>query len=310
MNDSDSAEGLSLDEIESIEGMARALTRSGMYRVVRRFRPRPRYAEDDGAATRLALFVDVETTGLDHTRDAVIEFCAVPFRYCIATGRIYELGQPLCYLEDPGMPIPGEVTDLTGITDADVKGQRIDDESVAELLATASLVVAHNARFDRPFVEQRLPVFVDKPWACSLKQVPWETTYGLRSSKLEWLLFKSCVEFFDGHRAAQDCYAAIHVLAMPYKGRIPFGELLHAARKPTIRIWARNTPREQNDLLRSRRYRWFPGTSDRRCGWYLDCTPEDAEAEHRWLVQQMFGGRDVPCDREKIDAYRRYSARE
>jgi DNA polymerase-3 subunit epsilon len=92
------------------EGMARVLTTTGRYRVLRRFRPRARYtvAQDAQADTladvthrigrpsapptalRTALFVDVETTGLDATADAVIEFAAVPFTYSPETGRVHE----------------------------------------------------------------------------------------------------------------------------------------------------------------------------------------------------------------------------
>jgi DNA polymerase-3 subunit epsilon len=58
----------------------------------------------------------------------------------------------VAYLGKPGRPIPPEVTALTGITDAAVRGRRIDDARVAALAASASLVVAHNAAFDRPFL--------------------------------------------------------------------------------------------------------------------------------------------------------------
>jgi DNA polymerase III epsilon subunit-like protein len=87
------------------------------------------------------------------------------------------------------MPVPETVTRLTGITDDDVRGQTLDDEAVAASAADASLVIAHNAAFDRRFAERRLPIFVDKPWGCSSEQVPWAEE-GLRSRSLDYHLHR------------------------------------------------------------------------------------------------------------------------
>src|SRR4051794_5227618 len=99
-----------------LEHWATALRTSGRYQVLERFEPPARYTPDDGSHTKTALALDVETTGLDYQSDAIIQFSAVPFAYCPTTGRIFALGTPLTYFEDPGRPIPPEITDLTGIT--------------------------------------------------------------------------------------------------------------------------------------------------------------------------------------------------
>ena len=62
-------------------------------------------------------------------------------------------------LEDPGIPITPEITEITGITNEMVAGKRIDDAQVVELVSGACIVIAHNLKFDRPFLEQRFPVF-------------------------------------------------------------------------------------------------------------------------------------------------------
>lgn len=49
-------------------------------------------AAPDGVELKLALFVDVETTGLDHTKDKIIELALVPFTYG-PDGRVYEAFQ-------------------------------------------------------------------------------------------------------------------------------------------------------------------------------------------------------------------------
>lgn len=227
-----------------LEAMAAALQKTGRYEVLRRFEPPGQYAPPDSARTVTALAVDVETTGLDQAQDQIIQFSAVPFTYAPATGRVYKVGPAATYFEDPGQPLPAEITALTGITDDQVRGQRIDDAAVNALAAQAALVIAHNASFDRAFVERRLPAFQDKPWACSITDVDWPA--GLGSAKLEFLLYKHCVVFFAAHTAEADCLALIHLLATPFAdGSLPMRRLLEAARRKTARIWAIEAPFEK-----------------------------------------------------------------
>lgn len=288
--------------------MARVLTATGHYRVLRRFRPRAGYAEPDGTAIKTALFVDVETTGLDTTADRVIEFAAVPFTYDPRTGRVCDVHPAYVALEDPGRAIPQDVARLTGITDAMVAGRRIDDARVGALLAGASLVLAHNAAFDRKFCERRFPAFAAVPWACTHAEVPW-AAYGCRGTKLDYLLLDRCGEFFDGHRAADDCHAAIHVLATPFPcGTAPFRLLLDAARRSTVRVWAPNTPYALRDALYARRYRWHPGDARRAKAWYRDGPSEEARAECAWLSAAAYGGRRG-WTLERLTARERYSVR-
>jgi len=78
-------------------------------------------------------------------------------------------------LEDPGVPIPPESTAIHGIADEMVRGQRLDESAIESLLDGVGVVIAHNAGFDRPFVERRLSGFESLAWGCSLREVPWES---------------------------------------------------------------------------------------------------------------------------------------
>jgi DNA polymerase-3 subunit epsilon len=209
-------------------------------------------------------------------------------------------------LEDPGRPIPSDVSDLTGITDEMVRGRRIDEAQVERLLGDAQLVVAHNARFDRPFVETRLPAFAGLPWACSIADIDWAAE-GRGSSRLEYLVMK-CGWFYDAHRAAMDCHALLAVLnePLPVSGRIGLARLLEAARADSFRVFADGAPFETKDLLKSRGYRW---DQERRV-WHADLRDEAALGEERaWLKAKVYGGRSSPVTIEKQDARVRYSAR-
>jgi NAD-dependent SIR2 family protein deacetylase len=66
----------------------------------------------------------------------------------------------------------------------------------------AALVIAHNAQFDRRFCERLFPVFAEKPWACSFREVGWADE-GFESARLSQLANAHRL-FFDGHRALHD----------------------------------------------------------------------------------------------------------
>lgn len=102
---------------------AQLLDQSNDYRILRRLAlPAVMGSVPDGLFK--ALFVDVETTGLDVANDKVIEFGGIPFYYD-AEGVVHGIGGPLGGFIDPGVPIPNVVTRLTGITDEIVKGPEI-----------------------------------------------------------------------------------------------------------------------------------------------------------------------------------------
>jgi hypothetical protein len=79
------------------------------------------------------------------------------FEYDRQNGRIYKVLGSWEWFEDPGFSILPEITKITGITDEMVAGHRIDDRAVNDLLSRIVLVVAHNADFDRRFLENGFP---------------------------------------------------------------------------------------------------------------------------------------------------------
>jgi DNA polymerase-3 subunit epsilon len=290
----------------SLEPLAAQLEASPDYRVLRRFEPPTRYHEGDGSPTATALVVDVETTGLDPVRERIIEFCGVPFEYERDSGRILTVGPARSFLEDPGRPIPAGITELTGITDAMVAGETIDEAVVGQLAAGAGLVIAHNAAFDRPFVDRRLTAFKDKAWACSQREVPWKAL-GASSGALEFLLMKRCGLFFDGHRADADCHALLRLLQEPFDdGTLPMRVLLESARAPSYTVWALGAAFDKKDLLKQRRYRWSGGEGGRPKAWYKVMPASEYEAEQEWLRREIYGGR-AGWKAERLDATRRYA---
>ena len=288
-----------------LESLATKLEASADYRVLRRFVPPLRYHTGDGSPTANGVVVDVETTGLDTARDKIIEFCGVPFEFEKESGKILGVGEAVTFLEDPGRPIPAEVTRLTGITDEDVAGKSIDEAAVSGMLADVGLVIAHNAGFDRPFVDRRLAAFKGKAWACSQREVPWKA-FGASSGALEFLMMKQCGLFFEGHRADADCHAVLRLLQEPFAdGRLPLQHLLESARTPTLRVWALNAPYEKKDVLKQRRYRWSGGEGGRPKAWYTSLAEQDLADEEAWLTAEVYDG-GTGWRVERMDARTRY----
>ena len=199
-----------LDAI-SADALAEVVDRHADYRVLRRLRPMERAAGSQGrrVSTIAGCAIDVETTGLDHRRDAVIELAMQRFR-ADAEGRIVDVGPSFRWLEDPGVPLPPEIVALTGLTDEAVAGRRIGEAEASCLILDADFVVAHNASFDRPFVETRLPLAAGKPWICSMRDVDWRAL-GFEGRVLSHLL-SQMGWFYEAHRADIDVTALLHLL--------------------------------------------------------------------------------------------------
>jgi len=266
---------LELDEAE-LERMAGLLEASGRYRVLRKLQPRAAASAAAGPS-RNGLFVDVETTGLEPGRHEIIELAMVPFTYTL-DGELLGLGEPFHGLREPSHPIPPEINAITGLDDAAVAGHVIAAEDVQAFAAPAHLVIAHNAAFDRKFLELFCEVFTTKAWACSMSQVDW-VAEGYEGTKLGYLAAAAGF-FYERHRASHDCHAAIELLArpLPKSGRTGLSHLLDAARKPTIRIWAENSPFDLKDLLKGRGYRWSAGDDGAPRAWWTDVAEPDHAA--------------------------------
>src|SRR5436309_7173969 len=95
--------------------------------------------------------VDVETTGGSALTGALTEVGAVKLRggECLGTFQT---------LVNPGVPIPPEITILTGITEAMVIPAPLIDEVLPSLLEFAgeAVIVGHNVRYDLGFLNAEL----------------------------------------------------------------------------------------------------------------------------------------------------------
>lgn len=297
------------DECDAATGedLARELERFPGYRVLRELRPRTTFASAEHIPLLHGVVADIETTGLDPHRAEIIEVAFLPFTFTV-DGEVVATRTPYQGLRQPATPLPPAVTRLTGLTDATLSGTCIPPDAIDQFLGSPAIVIAHNAAFDRPFLERLCPRLADMAWACSLTQVDWRGE-GAPGSRLNDLAYWHGA-FFRTHRALDDCRALLEILArpLPSTGAPALAALLQASRRPTMRVWAVGAAFEARELLRSSGYRWHPGDRGGRRAWAKEVGPDELDSELAFLTSFFFDGHVSPVV-EELNAFRRFSTR-
>lgn len=231
------------------------------------------------------LILDCETTGLSYRNNEIIELAGVGVKACKDTGRIYAVGSLFDYFNQPVEPISDKITEITGITAEDVAGQSLDLTAIANWISKTDVILAHNATFDRPFVDS-LPLYWDelaKPWGCSCHDPSWPK-YGFSKRKLEVLLEEAGYEY-SAHRAIYDCLATAFILALHPECML---EVLNKTLNETYKVTISKTPYGSNPLVQSKMYNYAGGSS-----WTKYYTDVDQMIEERQgivdLMKTTFG---------------------
>lgn len=257
-----------------------------------------------------ATIVDLETMGTDANAHEIIEIGLLSFNFSNEDG-ILSIQKEYNELNDPGKPIPEEISKITGITDDDVKGKKIDWSLVEKVLQNTHLVICHNSGFDRNFLEIQTPESVREAtkhciFACTVKDIDW-SLLGYESKKLDYLNWKLGY-FYDGHRALNDCWATLNLLL---KEPGAFDELKNTVKRKQTLLCAINAPYDKKDLLKARRYRWSDGTSSLPKCWWACIDNNLLTDEKTWLDEEIYGKENASSNlpTKEINARIRYSFR-
>jgi DNA polymerase-3 subunit epsilon len=150
------------------------------------------------------VFVDIETNGLNSLRGRIIEVAAIR----VEDGQIVN---SFSQLVDPQTEIPAFISELTGISAADVAKAPTFYDIADELyeIMDGAVFVAHNARFDYSFLKQEFKRTARKfnpKLLCTVKlsraMYPAE-----RGHKLQNLIDRCGLEVAGRHRAWDDAHA-------------------------------------------------------------------------------------------------------
>ncbi len=275
------------------------------YKIIEKYEKPKYYHQDDGSEKRCGVFIDVETTGLHSHTDKIIELGMVMFEYA-KDGRIFRITEEYSQYQDPGIPIPKMITNMTGITDDMVKNQHIDKAMFEKYMKAANIIISHNAKFDRHFLEVLFPDIMKRPWGCLMHNIDWKLQ-GIESHKLEYIAYRYGF-FYEGHRAITDCLAGVHILSkkLLQSDRYVFTELLENCRKLTYKIWALGAPFETKDILKQRGYKWERRADETTLAWAIELNEDKVAEEIAYLRSDIFQ-RYVQLPIDILDACTRFS---
>jgi len=265
--------------------------------------PSPELLITDQKSIAIA-FVDTETTGIDRTNDNIIEIAIKLVKFEAISGKILNIKGSYESFNDPKEDISKDITLLTRINNNMVDGEYIDWVQVNDLLEDADLIVAHNAGFDRAFLDRFSNISKKKIWACSVFDIDW-LNRGFSSSKQELLCYWHGF-YFDAHRAMNDVDALIHLLTYDLKNfDRALLELIENSKKSEYVIFADNFKFDpvKKDIVKGNKYRWDSNSKV----WYKKVKVDELANEKDWITaaiyDQIFEGRVEkikPIDKYKL----------
>ncbi|MBE6976939.1 MAG: 3'-5' exonuclease [Ruminococcaceae bacterium] len=168
---------------------------------------------------RLVLF-DTETTGLQFSRDEIIEFAAVVVENVDGKPTITQQYDELVTLS-PGSFIPPNIQKLTGISNMDIQERGLSKtrvcRDISELFRGNALLIAYNAHFDLSFLYYMLLRDGDPAILKGKDKLDLLTVYKDRRSYPHKLC--SAIEAYglsgqvvNSHRAVDDVIATVAVM--------------------------------------------------------------------------------------------------
>ena len=168
---------------------------------------------------RLVIF-DTETTGLQWSRDEIIEFAAVTVE-AGENGPVVSGEYDQLVALSPGGFVPEAITKLTGLTSQDLRERGLSKERVcrdiSEIISGNSLLIAYNAHFDLSFLYYFLLRSGDPDILKGKDKLDLLTVYRDRHSYPHRLC--SAIEVYglsgkvvNSHRAVDDVLATVAVM--------------------------------------------------------------------------------------------------
>lgn len=224
------------------------------------------------------VFVSIITTGL--SVDAkLIELGIVRCIFSLDRKIILSVHSYFTGFEDPQEPISPEITKLSGITNDRVRGQSFDNNEIQSFFADKPLVIAHNARFDRPHFERRFPNLTKLSWACSIEGIDW-ASFGLSVHNLNFLV-ANIGFFYHAHRAVDDCLALCFLLSQKTKA---MQMLFDSSLRLDYKIEAVKAPYAMKHILKRRGYKW--NYTDKI--WYIMVDSIERLNEHMNFLHKLY----------------------
>lgn len=195
------------------------------------------------------VILDTETTGTNPAVDEIIELAFIVVTYNSDSFKIVSIDDMYDKFEEPSKPITEKTTQLTGITQEMVAGQRLSIDDIELHLPHEYTFIAHNAGFDRKFVDKRFPDLVKKPWADSLTEINWAGK-GFKKHSLE-MIMHTLGYFYTAHRAINDVLALFYAIVKSNS----FEELIISANRQSLDIVI-SVAYDSKEVVKGFGFRW------------------------------------------------------
>ncbi len=217
--------------------------------------------------------LDVETTGTDPAADRIVEIAAVDLDQ---NGKIASMMQNLC---NPQRTIPPQASAVHHIIDADVATAPPFSE-IAHKYDGADIYIAHNAAFDRGFVE---PTLGAKTWICTMKCALriWPDAPGFSNQTLRY--WRGHVTPFDHPRESVKPHGALSDAIVT--GAL-FFDLLKAAEFSDLKRWSAEPALYTTFAFGKHRGQRFDAVDQSYLRWIVDKSDLDADTKfsaRHWL---------------------------
>lgn len=170
--------------------------------------------------------IDLETTGVDHETDKIVEIASVDVAHDL------EIGAGMEHFVNPGIPIPPESSAIHHIIDKDVQGCKTLEHILPYYQDEGVIYVAHNARFEGDF----LPNI--GPWICTYKASVriWPNAPGHSNQVLRyWLNLPVDRNIGMPHRALPDCIVTAALLVRLLESGATVDDMLRWTKLPVLK---------------------------------------------------------------------------
>ncbi|HLC44606.1 MAG TPA: exonuclease domain-containing protein [Patescibacteria group bacterium] len=164
------------------------------------------------AKSKIYCSLDLEGTGLDPSKDAMIEVGAILFHFGSNGEVVY--GKEFSQLIKPSIPVPQFIQNLTGIAESDLKDKPAWEEvrETFKNFVGEHIIVGQNVQFDLNFLASAGLSFSQE--FIDTKELAQVFAPHLRYFNLEFLLKTLGKPLTSHHRALDDSRSAVELLAL------------------------------------------------------------------------------------------------
>lgn len=235
--------------------------------------------------------IELETLGPDPKVHPILEIGIL--KGCFTADGITGIIDSYWSLNDPLAPLPAEISQALGMTDQSIHEQFIDWQHVLQLISDCDVIICHNSRLKRSFLEMQTPDYIqhkckELPFGCLLKDINW-TSKSLDASNLKLLTYELGF-FYEGKHLLTQCWASLNLLVQVTGA---FGELKNTVKKRGIILCIIDNKLDRAQLLKLKKYAYTNGSKRfPKCWWAI--IPEDSlQPEMDFLTTEVLSPQDI-----------------